>query len=97
MKIKDLFRHRYAVVFEVIVTPHLDMVNGHLTSIPRYSCAVVRRPYKRPLCMSYNEFYNTLSKTGCVVTGSYKTIKNLGGVTHDLNDCIILGDEPDAL
>lgn len=95
--LKDIFKPRYAVVFQVITIPHLEMECGSLVSKPKYECAVVDLPYKRPLNVSFNRFYNELSKKGNVVAGSYWTLRRLYGIgsclKHNMDNAIIWGEE----
>jgi hypothetical protein len=72
IKFKDIFKPRYALVGERIRIPNFHKEEWD------YAVAVLRVPYKRPLNMSFNTFYNTLTKensNGLVICGSYWTLR----------------------
>lgn len=74
---RDILKPRYAIVFECVRMPKgLSSEDGWY-----YTPAVVRLPYKRPLGMGFNSFYNSLSKPSTnVVCGSYMTLRKLYGI-----------------
>ena len=73
---KDIFKPRYAIVFECARMPKGILEAGYY-----YTPAVVRLPYKRPLTMKFNRFYNGLCGHNVnVVCGSYWTLRRLYGI-----------------
>lgn len=77
---KDLLKPRYAVVFVVDHHPSIQKDDDKFKLGRAFFACVRDRPYKRPLDMSFNVFYNELSKRGCVVAGYGWVLRLLYGI-----------------
>ncbi len=78
---KDIFKPRWAVVFKVGSHPNIEQDAGGFRVFGRlYFADVFDRPHKRPLDMSFNEFYGRLSEQGNVVAGYYLALRSLIGI-----------------
>lgn len=79
---KDILKPRYAVIFVVDSLPEFrEEIDGRFTILgEKYFACVKDRPYKRPLDVPFNVFYNELSKKGNVVAGHYWTLRMLTGI-----------------
>lgn len=77
---KDLLKPRYAVVFVVDHHPTIQKVDGEFKLGKAVYACVRDCPYKRPLDMPFNVFYNELCKRGCVVAGYGWVLRLLYGI-----------------
>lgn len=80
---KDLFKPRYAIIVEVGAS--LEVKNNNAEKGPyelavRKVADVMCLPFKRPLDVPFNVFYNTLSKRGYVIAGHKWVLSRLYGV-----------------
>lgn len=91
---KDILKPRYAIVFEVEKFPTPPKEKGWKWE-DRFYAVVKDRPYKRPLTMSFNQFYGELSKRGNVVSGYYWVLRLLHGIgstnRRNMNNPIVMG------
>lgn len=91
---KDLLKPRYAVVFIVDHHPTITQENGQFRMSKAVFACVRDRPYKRPLSMPFNQFYNELSKRGNVVAGYGWVLRLLYGIgstnRHNMANPILL-------
>ena len=94
--LKDIFKPRYAIVVTLERMPKGILEPGWI-DVP----CVTMVPFKRPLNMSFNKFYNTLreryglqSKT---IAGSYWTLRRLYGVgsclSHNMKNATLLKND----
>lgn len=94
---KDLLKPRYAVVFVVDHHPTLNVKDGDFQMGRAFFACVRDRPYKRPLDMPFNVFYNLLSKRGNVVAGYGWVLRLLYGIgstnSHNMANPILLKTE----
>lgn len=91
--LKDIFKPRYAIVVTLENMPQSILEAGYM-AVP----CVSMLPFKRPLDMSFNAFYNTLIKRygiqSMTIAGSYWTLRGLYGVgsclKHNMKNAVIL-------
>lgn len=80
---KDIFKPRYAIIVTLERMPKGILGSGWI-QVP----CVPLVPLKRPLNMSFNEFYNTTRRTfgiqSMTIAGSYWTLRRLYGVGSTL-------------
>ena len=84
---KDLFKHRWMLIVEVERMPNPKMFGIRKEGIaPFIHVPTIKRvPIKRTLNVPYDEFYNYHSDLyRYVITGSKRTIRNLGGIGSTL-------------
>lgn len=90
---KDLFKPRYAIMVELVSFPSCNFNS-------KFSCNVTkpvvkRKPYKRPLTMSFKEFQHRINNPETLVVYASKlTMSRLYGIgstlPHNLNNPIEL-------
>ncbi len=93
---RDVFKPRYAIVVTLERMPK-SIIEPVWIDVP----CVTMSPFKRPLDMTFNKFYNTLrerygiqSKT---IAGSYWTLRRLYGVgsclKHNMQNATLLTND----
>ncbi len=91
---KDLLKPRYALVFVIEQLPTINKTDDEYRLGKAFYTCVSDRPYKRPLDMPFNTFYNELCKRGCVVAGYGWVLRLLYGIgstnRHNMANPILL-------
>ncbi|MFA6199201.1 MAG: hypothetical protein WC679_02180 [Bacteroidales bacterium] len=93
IKIKDLFKPRYALIVEIINVPTAIIWESDPHPV------IKRLPFKRSLDITYKEFSNYLYKrfpTNLRICGSHYVITHLDGVggsvlSHNIKNAIVIG------
>ncbi len=99
---KDIFKPRYAIVIEISTLPAISWDSDKQMKInASYFPVIMRLPYKRPLSMPFNRFYNDMAyamgSNKKIFCGSRRTLKNIYGIgsclSHNLDNAIMFNPD----